>query len=358
MNKTPEISLIMSVYNGEDYLAETLDSILAQTFDSWELVVINDCSTDSTAEILEKYALKDERVKVYPNEVNLRLPKSLNRAISLSQGKYIARMDADDICMSDRLEKQYAYMEANPDVHLSSCKFFTLKNGVCASGGSGGRCDFNALKAMLLVTNPILHPGVIARAEVMRELLYDTTLTCTEDLDLWTRMVSKGYRMEILPEYLLMYRLHDKQITSTTLERQHKEVVGIQKKFFDAMLTVDGTDMWDYYINGIYFKEKFDAKAYADFFKWIKASSAKNFDIDDIKYAMFEVLAEHRRHGIYFLDLMRSLLALGPIFVAKEMSRRKSTTKKDNIKLNQVAERLGLIRTAGNDEYPIFTRVK
>ena len=120
----------MSVYNGEDYLTEAIDSVINQSFTEWELIVINDCSTDSTSEILGKYAAQDERIKVYTNEVNLRLPSSLNKAMSYAKGKYIARMDADDICLPERLEKQYNYMEENSDIALSSCRFMTLKNGV------------------------------------------------------------------------------------------------------------------------------------------------------------------------------------------------------------------------------------
>ena len=146
----PDISVIMSVYNGETYLEEAIESVRNQTFKNWELIIINDCSTDSTAEILAGFASKDERIKVHPNEVNLKLPKSLNKAISLSTGKYIARMDADDICLPDRFEKQYKFMEENPDISLSSCRFMTVKNGVYMSGGAGGRCDCEALRAMLL----------------------------------------------------------------------------------------------------------------------------------------------------------------------------------------------------------------
>ena len=119
MNTAPKISLIMSVYNGEDYLVEAIESVLNQTFKEFELIVINDCSTDSTGEILNRFAELDKRVKVHTNEVNLRLPSSLNKAITLAQGKYIARMDADDICLPERLEKQYNFMENNPSVPSS-----------------------------------------------------------------------------------------------------------------------------------------------------------------------------------------------------------------------------------------------
>ena len=95
--KMPEISVIMSVYNGETYLEEAINSVCNQTFTDWELIVINDCSSDKTDEILDKYAKADKRIRVYENEVNLKLPSSLNKAAALAEGKYIARMDADDM---------------------------------------------------------------------------------------------------------------------------------------------------------------------------------------------------------------------------------------------------------------------
>ena len=210
MNTAPEISLIMSVYNGEDYLSEAIESVLNQTFKDFELIVINDCSTDKTSEILKSFEELDNRVKVHTNEVNLRLPSSLNKAMALATGKYIARMDADDICLPQRLEKQYEFMENNPNVALSSCRFMTLKNGIVSSGGCGGKSDNESIKALLLVTNPILHPGIIAKADVIRSLGYDKNFTCTEDMELWTRFVISGYDVEIMPEYLMIYRLHDK----------------------------------------------------------------------------------------------------------------------------------------------------
>ena len=94
-----------------------------------------------------------------------------------------------------------------------------------SSGGCGGRNDSNSIKALLLVTNPILHPGIIAKAEAIKELGYDKNFTCTEDMELWTRFVLSGEKIEILSEYLMIYRLHDKQITETTLEKQKTERV-------------------------------------------------------------------------------------------------------------------------------------
>ena len=351
-----DVSVIMSVYNGEAYLAEAIESIINQTFQNWELIVINDCSTDSTAQILADFAQKDARVKVHPNEVNLRLPTSLNKAISLCSGKYIARMDADDISLPGRLEKQYKFMEENPDVSLSSCRFMTVKNGVYASGGAGGRCDSDAIKAMLLVANPILHPGVIAKAEVMKEFCYDTTLTCTEDLELWTRLAMANHKMKILPECLLIYRLHDKQITSTTLERQHTEVLKIQQKYYSSLLQSMDEDMQKFYISGVYFKENASIDRFVKYAKWLRSLANENFDKKSIDYALFEILAEYKRGTVAKSDVIKAMRMFNPCFVAKEIVRRKMTAKKDIAKCTKVANQLGLKQTSGTKEFPIFEK--
>ena len=352
----PEISVIMSVYNGETYLKEAIESVINQTFKNWELICINDCSTDSTNEILAEFASMDERIKVHTNEVNLKLPTSLNKAISLSSGKYIARMDADDICLPDRFEKQFKFMEENTEVVLSACRFMTVKNGVYMSGGAGGRCDNDAIKAMLFVTNPILHPGVIAKAEVMKRLNYDTTLTCTEDLELWTRMAMENQKMAILPECLLIYSLHDNQITSTTLERQHTEVTKIQQKYYGTLIQEMDEEMSKFYISGVYFTEKPDIHKFLEYAKWLKNSAGKKVGISDINYALFEVLAEYKRCGVSKADVLKAMLRFNPVFLVKEFIRRKQSAKKDIKKCIKIAESLGLKQTSGTKEFPIFEK--
>ena len=354
--KTPEISVIMSVYNGETYLEEAIESVIQQTFSDWELIIINDCSTDSTGEILSRISLNDGRIKVHTNEVNLRLPSSLNKAISLCNGKYIARMDADDICLPDRLEKQYKFMEENSDVALSSCRFMTVKNGVYASGGAGGRCDNEALRAMLLVANPILHPGVIVRKEILKRFNYDTSVTCTEDLELWTRMAVENQKIEILPECLLIYRLHDKQITSTTLERQHTEVLKIEQKYYGSLLCEMDEEMQRFYISGVYFKENADIRKFLKYAAWVKSKSRKNFDKNAVNYALFEILAEYKRCGIPKADILKAMLTFNPCFLAKEVIRRKKAAKRDIKKCMAAANILGLKQTAGTGAFPIFEK--
>lgn len=358
MNNQVKISIIMSVYNGEEYLAEAIDSVLRQSFRDFELIVINDCSTDRTAELLKQYEAQDTRVKVHTNEVNLRLPSSLNKAISLAEGKYIARMDADDICMPDRFEKQYAFMEAHPDVALSSCRFMTLKNGVIASGGCGGKTDNESIKALLLVTNPILHPGIIAKAEVIRELGYDKAFTCTEDMELWSRFVMSNHKIEILPEYLMIYRLHDKQITETTRERQRGEVIAIQKRYYAYLLEEMGAEFEKFYINGIYFRDGADVRQFCNFFHWLKAVNRKNGKIEKeaLYYALFEILAEYKRKGTAKTDILKAMLAFGIPFLVKEIPARKKRAVLDGHKCIESAAKIGLTPCGGSPECPIFSQ--
>lgn len=358
MNATPKISLIMSVYNGEDYLSEAIGSVINQTFTDWELIVINDCSTDSTAEILREFALKDERIKVHTNEVNLRLPSSLNRALEVARGSYIARMDADDICLPDRLQKQYAFMEEHADVALSSCRFMTLKNGVIASGGCGGRSDSEAIKALLLVTNPVLHPGIIARAEVIKGLKYDKNFTCTEDMELWTRFVMGRHKIEILPDYLMIYRLHDKQITQTTLEKQRREVLAIQKRYCGTFLEEMDPEREAFYITGIYFRENTDITKFCDFYRWLKKVNGKTraFDENALRYAMFEILAEYKRRGMSKPALAKGMLALGLPFLVKELPARKKRARQDGLACIESAQRIGLMQSGGTIAFPIFSK--
>jgi GT2 family glycosyltransferase len=267
-------------------------------------------------------------------------------------------MDADDICLPDRLEKQYAFMEEHPDVALSSCRFMTLKKGVISSGGCGGKTDNESIKALLLVTNPILHPGIIAKADVIRELGYDKSFTCTEDMELWSRFVMAGYKIEIQPEYLMIYRLHDKQITETTRERQRGEVKTLQKRYYGDSLEEMSGELEDFYINGIYFCDNTDIGKFCRFFKWLKRVNRKNGRIENeaLYYSMFEILAEYKRKGVSKTGIARAMLTFPLPFLVKELPARKNRAVHDGIKCIDSAAKIGLKQSGGIPEFPIFSQ--
>ena len=118
---TPLVSIIMGAYNCENTIYDCMESILKQTYENWEFIICDDCSSDHTLEILKKYEKNDKRIHILHNEKNMRLAASLNRCLEVAHGKYVARMDADDISMPDRLEKQVEFLESHSEYDVTGC---------------------------------------------------------------------------------------------------------------------------------------------------------------------------------------------------------------------------------------------
>lgn len=327
----PEISVVMAVYNGEKYIKEALDSILKQTFTLFEAIIIDDASVDATPEILQEYAKRDSRIKVFTNEKNMRLAKSLNRGISLARGKYIVRMDADDICLNDRFEKQYEYMESHKDTDVSFCKFLAKKEDEIIPCCVGRKCDFESIKAMFLFFCPVLHPGVIAKSGVMKEYAYDPAHTCSEDLDLWTRMIADGRKIECGGEYLMIYRLHSSQITANSGQKQKKEVLESERRYYRAVL--EPLDDEQFYIDNVYFRENFDKNKMRKFYKSVSQSG--KIKKSAVISAFAEVLAEYRREG----KIKNGILYYGGIRLVFEVVLRKFRAVSDRRRAKIAAEK-------------------
>ena len=341
----PDVSFVMSVYNGGEFLEETMESIAAQTFSNWECVVIDDCSVDATPDILARWARRDERIRVSRNPENLRLAASLNRGLELARGRYVARVDADDICTPDRLEKQVAFMDSHPELSVSSCKYFTLRGNLAAPGVVGRCTDPDSIRALLLFTNPILHPGVIARAEDIRAFGYDPSCTCTEDLDLWTRMAASGRKLAMQDAYLMFYRLHDKQITATTLEKQQREVRIIAHRFYQKCLWEPSDQELDMLLGSIYFRNQICIEDFISFLKLVRQSNRhrKNFSNQAIDSGVIEILADYKQIGVGRAAILRGLLCFDPLFLAGEWGRRKARAREDLKRSRTAALHLGLI---------------
>lgn len=206
---TPKVSVIMPLYNAAPYLKESIESILAQTFSDFEFFIIDDKSSDNSTEIVQSY--KDDRIIFIQKPENTGYTDSLNKSIKLAKGKYIARMDADDISIPNRFEKQYNYMEQNPDLLLLGTfyKIIGMENIVKLP------ITHDEIKVRLLFENPICHPTVFMRKSFFdnSNLKYDRTFEPAEDYELWTRMSSCGF-VENLPEVLLHYRVHEGQVSN------------------------------------------------------------------------------------------------------------------------------------------------
>ena len=321
----PLVSLLLCVYNGEEYIRDTLDSIVAQTYQNWELVVIDDCSSDTTPEILEAYAARDQRIRISRNPQNLRLQKSLNRGLSLVKGEYVVRIDADDVCALNRLERQVAFMQAHPELSLSFCRFLLLRNGAIVRQPFNMRADPDAVRALLLVTNPVIHPGVIARADAICNLRYREDLTCTEDLELWQRMDMNGMKIAAQDEYLLLYRIHDKQITANSSQRQRDEFARVTREYYRNMLFELTYEQLAFLTTGMYFADHMDADQLAGFIDAVRGANREKraYKQSALDYAMMEIVLKYKNEGIGRQDLIRLLRRFPPLFVARELVRRK-----------------------------------
>jgi len=218
MNKSrPFVSVLLPVYNGEDYLAESIQSVLDQTYGNFELIVLDDGSTDRSREIGLQFAELDARVKLVHNSSNHGLVTTLNHGLDIAQGKFIARMDADDICLPARFVKQVEYLESHPEIGVLGCDIHYMDE----NGNLTVVPDFSfhsdvEIRWNLFFINPFCHPAVMIRKSIIDkyQLRYDSQATHVEDYEFWGRflLVSNG---ENLPEILLHYRIHSRSVGST-----------------------------------------------------------------------------------------------------------------------------------------------
>ncbi len=216
----PTVTVLMSVHNGEQFLHEAIDSILSQTFTDFELLAFDDCSTDQSLSILRSYAEADPRVRVTANPQNLGLTKTLNLGLSMARGTYIARMDADDVSLPNRLEKQMAFLEAHPAVAvLGAC------GQVIDESGHPIRkltlpIAVPDIKERLLHGNCLIHTSVVIRADVMRDAEgYSEKHPYAQDYELWLRLAER-VGIANLPDVLVNCRAHAGQVSIKKLADQ------------------------------------------------------------------------------------------------------------------------------------------
>ena len=212
----PEVSIILPVYNAECYIDEAIKSILHQTFTNFELIIINDGSTDNSLDIIKKNSLLDQRIKLYSRK-NQGLVATLNEGISIARAKYIARMDSDDISSPDRIRMQFEHLQAFPALDLISCAFVPFKTNGLQEPVIRHPTNPLLLQFLLSFCSPICHPAVFARSAVLKNFAYRSDIIA-EDHELWCR-ISSIHDIGNQSEVLLHYRLHDKSITANNKKR-------------------------------------------------------------------------------------------------------------------------------------------
>lgn len=226
---SPLISVAMPVYNGEKYLAEAIDSILAQTFEDFEFIIIDDGSTDNSLAILQEYQKLDSRIRLITRE-NRNVAATLNEIIFLARGKWIARMDQDDIALPQRLECQLEWLErTGADISGSWVRRFGTSDQRIVKL----RQTDEAIKMEMLFCSPFAHPSVMVRTAMIKKLLYDETRWEAEDYDLWVRAAEAGWKMTNIPEVLLSYRVHPEQISAKKANRQQQLGYETRRRYWE-----------------------------------------------------------------------------------------------------------------------------
>jgi glycosyltransferase involved in cell wall biosynthesis len=226
------LTVILPVYNAQRYITAALESVLNQTFGDFELLIINDGSTDGTLAILEDYARRDGRITLI-SRPNTGYVIALNEGIAMARGEFIARMDADDISLPKRFEKQLAYLRANPNCVLVGSAVDQMDAAGMVIGPMADVCfGHDAIDAALLRRGwPVVHPAVMMRTAAVRRVGgYRPDYCPNEDHDLFLKLAEIGH-LENLPDLLLQYRKHDQ---SQSFQKMETTIIIMSRIIIDA----------------------------------------------------------------------------------------------------------------------------
>lgn len=294
INKNPVVSVVMSVYNAEKYLDAAIRSILEQTYNNFEFIIINDGSNDRSLEIIKKYKNEDDRIVLISRE-NRGLISSLNEGIVKARGEYIVRMDADDISLPFRIEKQLQVMEHEKDIVVCGSWINIFGENINEKVARYFEYD-KQIKANLLVSCCFAHPSVMIRKDAFtnNNILYDERFKNAEDYHLWTQLAKVG-KFYNIPEILLKYRFLETSITRLSDKDCSKRYNVLKDIFKEALkavdLSINEEDMKVHFIisdNARIKNNKIELKRIKNYFdKILKASENKQVvDLTTLKQVL------------------------------------------------------------------------
>ncbi|MFB0613271.1 glycosyltransferase family 2 protein [Aurantiacibacter poecillastricola] len=224
----PRITVLMAVHDGERFLPQTLASISAQTLTDYEFVIVDDCSRDASPAILSAAASSDDRIRIHTNAANMGLTRSLNRGLEAAQGRYITRIDADDVAHPERLAMQAEFLDSHPDhVLVGSNEIVIDATGRTVRHGRG-ELDAAAFRYLSAYSPPIVHSSACFRRATLlaKNLVYDETKHTAQDFDFWLKLQQHGYGHR-LPQRLVSVRQHGASISATRCREQSETAVDI-----------------------------------------------------------------------------------------------------------------------------------
>lgn len=246
LNNNTLVSIIIPCYNAEKYVESAVHSIMNQTYKNLEIILTDDCSTDGTFAILEKLAGEDSRIELFKNETNLKIVKTLNKMVLLANGKYIARMDADDISLPERIEKQVEFLEKKSDIAFCGTNAFIINENSKRTGKTSLPLSSEDNKFFLQFYSTFFHPTVMIRSKIYKQNFYDEDFLYAEDYELWTRLIfSENLQGVNLSERLFEYRIfnaqssfvhQEKQISASARIFDKYQIISIENKEFHKNL--------------------------------------------------------------------------------------------------------------------------
>lgn len=208
MSATPLVSVLMPAFNAEQHIAQAIESILEQTYPHFELLILNDGSTDHTAKIIDQF--DDKRIVKIHLDRNRGLVNARNQLVSVAKGDYIAFLDADDIASPGRLQLQVSFLESHK-ADICGGAHYSLYEGSGRIKSSKQRYSDSDIRALITICSPLCNPAVMGRAEIFKKHPYKPGKDYAEDYSLWAEMALAGYHFANLHEKLITYRIHDKQ---------------------------------------------------------------------------------------------------------------------------------------------------
>ena len=231
-SKTLLVSVVMPAYNAEKYISEAIESILNQSFEDYEFIIINDASTDSTPNIIDKYARLDKRIIVLNNERNLNVAKSRNRGIEIAKGKYIATMDSDDRALPDRLKNQFEFLESNRDVAISIGNINIMDEKGAFQYTRNYPVADKDIRSKVYRFNPFPNPTIMCRREVYEKNgKYNSAYVVSEDFDFWLRAGTQ-FKFGNCGNIVLDYRVASKSASHGKIRLTEKITFKLRWKAF------------------------------------------------------------------------------------------------------------------------------
>lgn len=242
-NNTTLVTVVIPLYNAEKYIAETINSVINQTYQNWEMIIVDDCSTDGSRDIVKSYEEQDDRIKLIESESNFGGPaRPRNIGIDNAKGEYIAFLDADDVWLTEKLEKQINFFKENPEVNICHTLANVIDENSISKGFFNNQKVYKKLKFFISQNNILFYTNNInINSSMMKynnklKFTEDTNLVALEDWKYWIDNHKIGKKIVLLDELLLNYRVHDSSISNRSSDRGYRKAIYMLSKI---LLTKD-----------------------------------------------------------------------------------------------------------------------